>query len=192
MAAATCPARSFLPGLAPRRLRQPRTAAAEDGGSNAAQARHGREGADDGGVAYRAADRSSRAAGRRPPALARTRGRSVRSSADRLRPAAGVTLESGDAGEESQKGGVPRRRPGTRVLPATQDDAEEMLTVVDKPLINIGRRGAGSRHRAEIFVTAAAQTALEDHFDMRFELEAVLRARGKCSTCSTASGGPAP
>ncbi len=55
-----------------------------------------------------------------------------------------------------------------------------MLTVVDKPLIQYAMeeaRGAGIEEF--YFVTGRAKSALEDHFDVSFELEATLRERGK-------------
>jgi len=69
---------------------------------------------------------------------------------------------------------------GTRILPATKAMPKEMLTVVDKPLIQYAMeeaRGAGIEEF--YFVTGRAKSALEDHFDVSFELEATLRERGK-------------
>ena len=69
---------------------------------------------------------------------------------------------------------------GTRVLPATKAMPKEMLTVVDKPLIQHvvdEAREAGIEHF--IFVTGRNKGVIEDHFDRQFELEATLRERGK-------------
>ncbi|MDP9413300.1 MAG: UTP--glucose-1-phosphate uridylyltransferase GalU [Pseudomonadota bacterium] len=69
---------------------------------------------------------------------------------------------------------------GTRFLPATKAMPKEMLTVVDKPLIQYAveeAREAGVEQM--IFVTGRGKGALDDHFDIAFELEATMRARGK-------------
>ena len=69
---------------------------------------------------------------------------------------------------------------GTRFLPATKAIPKEMLTVVDRPLIQYAieeAREAGIEQF--IFVTGRGKGALEDHFDISFELEATMRERGK-------------
>ena len=69
---------------------------------------------------------------------------------------------------------------GTRFLPATKAMPKEMLTVVDRPLIQIvvdEAREAGIEHF--IFVTGRNKSAIEDHFDRQPELEDTLAARGK-------------
>ena len=69
---------------------------------------------------------------------------------------------------------------GTRFLPATKVMPKEMLTVVDRPVIQIAvdeAREAGIEHF--VFVTGRNKSVIEDHFDKQFELEAVLRKRGK-------------
>src|SRR5205807_5166285 len=69
---------------------------------------------------------------------------------------------------------------GTRFLPATKAIPKEMLPVVDKPLIQHAVEEARAAGIDEfIFVTGRSKTALEDHFDHSFELEATLRGRGK-------------
>jgi UTP--glucose-1-phosphate uridylyltransferase len=69
---------------------------------------------------------------------------------------------------------------GTRILPATKAMPKEMLTIVDKPLIQYAVEEARAAGIDEFyFVTGRAKTALEDHFDHAFELEATLRARGR-------------
>ncbi|MGC2085488.1 MAG: UTP--glucose-1-phosphate uridylyltransferase GalU [Bradyrhizobium sp.] len=69
---------------------------------------------------------------------------------------------------------------GTRVLPATKAMPKEMLTIVDKPLIQYvfdEAREAGIEHF--VFVTGRNKDAIEDHFDLMYELDATLAARGK-------------
>ena len=69
---------------------------------------------------------------------------------------------------------------GTRFLPASKAIPKEMLTVVDRPLIQIvvdEARGAGIEHF--IFGTGRNKSAIEDHFDRQPELEDTLAARGK-------------
>jgi len=72
---------------------------------------------------------------------------------------------------------------GTRFLPATKAMAKEMLPVVDKPLIQYAveeARAAGIEQFC--FVTGRGKTALVEHFDIAFELEATLRERGLALT----------
>jgi UTP--glucose-1-phosphate uridylyltransferase len=69
---------------------------------------------------------------------------------------------------------------GTRLLPATKSIPKEMLTVVDRPLIQYAvdeARAAGIEQL--IFVTGRGKAALDDYFDIGFELEATMRERGK-------------
>ena len=69
---------------------------------------------------------------------------------------------------------------GTRFLPATKAMPKEMLTVVDRPLIQHvvdEAKAAGIEHF--IFVTGRNKGVIEDHFDKQFELEQALAARGK-------------
>ncbi|RYE92142.1 MAG: UTP--glucose-1-phosphate uridylyltransferase, partial [Oxalobacteraceae bacterium] len=69
---------------------------------------------------------------------------------------------------------------GTRFLPATKAMPKEMLTVVDKPLIQYAVEEALEAGIDQIiFVTGRNKSALEDHFDISYELEATMRARGK-------------
>jgi UTP--glucose-1-phosphate uridylyltransferase len=68
---------------------------------------------------------------------------------------------------------------GTRFLPATKASPKEMLPLVDKPLIQHGveeAKAAGIRDM--IIVTGRGKNAIEDHFDVSFELEATLRKKG--------------
>ncbi len=69
---------------------------------------------------------------------------------------------------------------GTRFLPATKAMPKEMLTVVDRPVIQLAvdeAREAGIEHL--IFVTGRNKAVIEDHFDKQYELESTLRRRGK-------------
>jgi UTP--glucose-1-phosphate uridylyltransferase len=69
---------------------------------------------------------------------------------------------------------------GTRFLPATKVIPKEMLAVVDKPIIQYGVEEAiasGIEHI--IVVTGRGKSAMEDHFDISFELDATLERRGK-------------
>jgi len=69
---------------------------------------------------------------------------------------------------------------GTRFLPATKASPKEMLTVVDKPLIQYAVEEAYEAGiREMIFVTGRSKRAIEDHFDMAYELETELEASGK-------------
>ena len=69
---------------------------------------------------------------------------------------------------------------GTRLLPATKSIPKEMITVVDRPLIQYAvdeAREAGIEQL--IFVTGRGKAALVDYFDQAYELEATLRGKGK-------------
>ena len=69
---------------------------------------------------------------------------------------------------------------GTRFLPATKSIPKEILTLVDRPLIQYAideARAAGIKEF--IFVTARGKSALEDYFDHSPELESTLRRGGK-------------
>lgn len=69
---------------------------------------------------------------------------------------------------------------GTRFLPATKANPKEMLPVVDKPLIQYAVEEAIAAGITElIFVTSSSKRAIEDHFDKNFELETLLKLRGK-------------
>jgi len=75
---------------------------------------------------------------------------------------------------------VPAAGFGTRFLPATKSQPKEMITVIDKPLIQYTVEetvGAGIRKIAVI--TSRGKSALEDHFDSSPELEAFLEKKGK-------------
>jgi UTP--glucose-1-phosphate uridylyltransferase len=69
---------------------------------------------------------------------------------------------------------------GTRFLPATKASPKEMLPLVDKPLIQyVVEEAVASGIESIIIVTGRDKTAIEDHFDVSFELESLLRDRGK-------------
>lgn len=79
---------------------------------------------------------------------------------------------------------------GTRFLPATKAMPKEMLTIVDRPVIQIAvdeARQAGIEHF--VFVTGRNKAVIEDHFDKQFELEETLRSRGKMSDLELLSRG---
>ena len=69
---------------------------------------------------------------------------------------------------------------GTRLLPATKSIPKEMVTIVDRPLIQYAvdeAREAGIEEL--IFVTGRGKSAIVDYFDQAFELEATLKGKGK-------------
>jgi len=69
---------------------------------------------------------------------------------------------------------------GTRFLPATKAQPKEMLPIVDKPLVQYAvEEVAASGIPLVIFVTGRGKDAIEDHFDVSFELEHQLAGRGK-------------
>jgi UTP--glucose-1-phosphate uridylyltransferase len=74
---------------------------------------------------------------------------------------------------------------GTRFLPATKAVPKEMLTIVDRPVIQLAvdeAREAGIEHF--IFVTGRNKGVIEDHFDKQYELEDTLRRRNKLDQLS--------
>ena len=74
---------------------------------------------------------------------------------------------------------------GTRFLPATKALPKELLTVVDRPLIQYAvdeAREAGIEHF--VFITGRNKSVIEDHFDKQFELEHTLEMRGKSDALS--------
>jgi UTP--glucose-1-phosphate uridylyltransferase len=69
---------------------------------------------------------------------------------------------------------------GTRFLPATKAQPKEMLPLVDKPMIQYVVEEAVASGLSEIIiVTGRGKRAIEDHFDVAFELEEDLKAKGK-------------
>lgn len=78
---------------------------------------------------------------------------------------------------------------GTRFLPATKASPKEMLPLVDKPLIQHGveeARAAGIRDM--IIVTGRGKNAIEDHFDVAFELEETLERKGDAAQLAVVRG----
>lgn len=69
---------------------------------------------------------------------------------------------------------------GTRFLPATKAQPKEMLTLVDKPLIQYGVEEAIASGMSQIIIiTGRGKYSIEDHFDISYELEKQLEERGK-------------
>src|SRR5258707_14396106 len=69
---------------------------------------------------------------------------------------------------------------GTRFLPATKAQPKEMLPLVDKPIIQYGMEEAVAAGCDQIIiVTGRGKQAIEDHFDVSYELEKMLEERGK-------------
>src|SRR5437868_10596656 len=69
---------------------------------------------------------------------------------------------------------------GTRFLPQTKAIPKEMLPLVDKPLIQYSvEEAVASGVESVLIVTGRDKSAIEDHFDISFELEHVLKQRGK-------------
>jgi UTP--glucose-1-phosphate uridylyltransferase len=101
---------------------------------------------------------------------------------ERLKPATNSELPPGHPASSMKirKAVFPVAGLGTRVLPATKAMPKEMLTIVDKPLIQYvfdEAKEAGIEHF--IFVTGRNKGSIEDHFDRMYELDATLAARGK-------------
>ena len=75
---------------------------------------------------------------------------------------------------------IPAAGLGTRFLPATKASPKEMLPLVDKPLIQyVVEEAVNSGIREIILITGRGKRAIEDHFDVSFELEETLRENGK-------------
>ena len=69
---------------------------------------------------------------------------------------------------------------GTRFLPATKASPKEMLALIDKPLVQyVVEEAVASGIEQILFVTGRSKRAIEDHFDIAFELEALLSEKGK-------------
>ncbi|MGE0404931.1 MAG: UTP--glucose-1-phosphate uridylyltransferase, partial [Candidatus Korobacteraceae bacterium] len=74
---------------------------------------------------------------------------------------------------------------GTRFLPATKAQPKEMLPLVDKPIIQYGAEEAlHSGCDQLIIITGRGKVAIEDHFDVSYELERMLEERGKTDLLS--------
>jgi len=103
-----------------------------------------------------------------------------------MRDAGSLSIERVQAGDMSgqikkvRKAVLPVAGLGTRFLPATKSIPKEMLTVVDKPLIQYAvEECAASGIEQLIFVTGRHKSSIEDHFDFAPELESFLEQRGK-------------
>ncbi|MBQ6776575.1 MAG: UTP--glucose-1-phosphate uridylyltransferase GalU [Synergistaceae bacterium] len=73
---------------------------------------------------------------------------------------------------------------GTRFLPVTKELAKEMLPLVNRPIISYGVEEALASGCEEIImITGRAKRSLEDYFDRSFELEELLKSRGKLELC---------
>jgi UTP--glucose-1-phosphate uridylyltransferase len=69
---------------------------------------------------------------------------------------------------------------GTRFLPATKSTPKEMLPLIDKPLVHyVVEEAVASGIEQILFITGRGKRALEDYFDIAFELEAILYGKGK-------------
>ena len=69
---------------------------------------------------------------------------------------------------------------GTRFLPATKASPKEMLSLIDKPLVQyVVEEAVSSGIEQILFVTDRGKRAIEDHFDISTELEAHLNIKGK-------------
>jgi UTP--glucose-1-phosphate uridylyltransferase len=69
---------------------------------------------------------------------------------------------------------------GTRFLPATKSSPKEMLPLIDKPLVHyVVEEAVASGIEQILFVTGRGKRAIEDYFDIAFELEAILYDKGK-------------
>ncbi len=75
---------------------------------------------------------------------------------------------------------------GTRFLPATKASPKEMMPLVDKPLIQyVVEEAVASGIEQIVLITGRGKRAIEDHFDVAFELEEDLKAKGKHELLST-------
>ncbi len=84
------------------------------------------------------------------------------------------------ASSKVSKAIIPAAGLGTRFLPATKASPKEMLPLVDKPLIQYAvEEAVGAGIQDIIVITGRGKRAIEDHFDLSFELEEVLRESGK-------------
>jgi UTP--glucose-1-phosphate uridylyltransferase len=85
-----------------------------------------------------------------------------------------------------RKAAFPAAGLGTRFLPATKAQPKEMLPLVDKPLIQYGVEEAlaGGINNI-IIITGRGKYAIEDHFDVSYELEKILEQRGETELLQT-------
>lgn len=96
-----------------------------------------------------------------------------------------MTQDPANKSMKVRKAVFPAAGLGTRFLPATKSQPKEMLPLVDKPLIQyVIEEAIESGIRNITIVTGRGKNAIEDHFDVSFELENVLRERGKADQLS--------
>lgn len=87
-----------------------------------------------------------------------------------------------------RKAVIPAAGFGTRMLPATKSIPKEMLTIVDRPIIDyIVEEAFASGIEHVVIVTGRMKGAIEDHFDHHFELDASLRRSGKIAVADRLS-----
>ncbi len=83
-----------------------------------------------------------------------------------------------------RKAVIPVAGKGTRFLPASKAIPKEMLTIVDRPTIQyIVEEVVASGIEEIVFVTSQGKSAIENHFDYDFELDTLLRQKGKDALC---------
>lgn len=88
--------------------------------------------------------------------------------------------------DKVRKAAFPAAGLGTRFLPATKAQPKEMLPLVDKPLIQYGIEEALHAGIDNIIIiTGRGKYAIEDHFDVSFELEKILEQRGEIELLRT-------
>src|SRR5262249_35842633 len=79
-----------------------------------------------------------------------------------------------------RKAVIPAAGFGTRMLPATKSIPKELLTIVDRPVLDyIVAEAFDSGVEHVVIVTGRNKAAIEDHFDLAFELDVSLRKNGK-------------
>src|SRR5664279_4808883 len=94
----------------------------------------------------------------------------------RLRPSWAI----GEAMKTLRKAVIPVAGLGTRFLPATKAQPKEMLPLVDTPVIQyVVEEAIRAGIESLVLVTGRGKAAIENHFDMAYELEDTLRRRGK-------------
>jgi UTP--glucose-1-phosphate uridylyltransferase len=90
-----------------------------------------------------------------------------------------------DMAKKIRKAVFPAAGLGTRFLPATKASPKEMLPLVDKPLIQYAvEESVASGISSVLIITGRDKTAIENHFDISFELEELLKSKGKNDLCA--------
>jgi UTP--glucose-1-phosphate uridylyltransferase len=91
-----------------------------------------------------------------------------------------IDLGGEDAMAKIRKAVFPVAGLGTRFLPATKASPKEMMSIVDKPLIQYAAEEAEEAGATQlVFITGRNKRSIEDHFDKAYELEAELESAGK-------------